>query len=1207
MFLIKSQYVFSILKHQYLVCLLLAITGASALGLNYVEESSRMIPAAADVDVVVAGGTTAGAAAALAAAQSGASVYLISSRPYLGVDICKHYRYWLEEGEEPVSPLAAALFEEPPVLASLYDFTYESDIPSNPSSHPDTDPPSLLADGKWTSAATMSVQYDGSVNVTADLGGVKSIDSVTGKVYQGSSFKVESLTVFASNDMQSWQQLAFIPNTKLGEGDYRYDSINLSADIGQSWRYVKFYFEKTSDVSRVLLAEIQIAENDGTSSGRRPPSPMQIKHVLQEELYEAGVSVMTRSFPTEVLRDETGRLAGVVMANRSGRQAVRAKVVIDATQRGFIARAAGAVFSDYPAGTYQFERYVIRGPIRTGTGVSGEYAPTSLAAQFSGYYPAIKYTVDINMPDGSISSFARAELIARDKTYHIEQIDSSEMLFQVPPDSIVGVSGFSGTWPGADQLETGVFRPAGIERLYVLSGCADVSRENAEMILKPLNYIDLGRRVGEAAALEAASVGSLSGVRIEGDDIQAAVSGEVRENLTGTRSILRCQPVIPSHRRSLPVLAEYDVVVVGGGTGGAPAGVAAARQGASTLVIEYLHDLGGMGTLGLIGQYYAGNKAGFTSEIDAAIASAPKLCEREGVWNIEAKKNWYTDQIYKAGGDIWFNSLGCGAFVENGKVRGVVVATEFGRGVVLAETVIDSTGNSDIAIAAGAEYQYTDSTNTALQGTGLPYRCLTDFRKPFWLTNTDWTFVEQSDMKDTTEISFIAKRMFYNAYDLGQHIQTRECRRIVADLTLQVADMANDRTYPDTIVRTSGGSYDSHGFTVAPYLSIIVPEPGQGETSIYVPYRSIIPRGLDGILVTGLGAGAHRDVMPVMRMQADVQNQGYAAGVAAAMAAANDGDTRGIDIDALQQHLVAKGNLKPEVLTHTDSFPLSISRIEDAVIDVALSEDYEGLEAVLAQPQDSVPMLKSIVNGTTVTDEQKLRCAHVLAFLGEADGLSMLLQEIQSYSQWDDGWDWDTSFGITNSRLDSYIMALSHIPDIQSLPVLLDKLALLDAGSDLSHIIAISHALGAIGDESAAQPIANVLQKSGMAGHHMSNIEDAEGVYVSEVGSFVRKRSIKEISLARALYRCGDYQSIGRNILENYETDRRGHFARHAHAVLEWADMNCDGFVEMSDFAEVASYWLKNCDMCGGTDVNGDRTVDENDLLFIINSWLSQS
>ncbi len=56
---------------------------------------------------------------------------------------------------------------------------------------------------------------------------------------------------------------------------------------------------------------------------------------------------------------------------------------------------------------------------------------------------------------------------------------------------------------------------------------------------------------------------------------------------------------ITAEETSLPVLAEYDVVVMGGGTAGAPAGVGAAQKGAKTLVIDYMHGLGGMGTLGI--------------------------------------------------------------------------------------------------------------------------------------------------------------------------------------------------------------------------------------------------------------------------------------------------------------------------------------------------------------------------------------------------------------------------------------------------------------------------------------------------------------------------------------------------------------------------------------------------------------------------------
>jgi hypothetical protein len=48
-----------------------------------------------------------------------------------------------------------------------------------------------------------------------------------------------------------------------------------------------------------------------------------------------------------------------------------------------------------------------------------------------------------------------------------------------------------------------------------------------------------------------------------------------------------------------------------------------------------------------------------------------------------------------------------------------------------------------------------------------------------------------------------------------------------------------------------------------------------------------------------------------------------------------------------------------------------------------------------------------------------------------------------------------------------------------------------------------------------------------------------------------RRQSLRELVLARALYRCGDYQGLGKRILQTYTDDLRGHLARHAQAVLD--------------------------------------------------------
>ena len=77
----------------------------------------------------------------------------------------------------------------------------------------------------------------------------------------------------------------------------------------------------------------------------------------------------------------------------------------------------------------------------------------------------------------------------------------------------------------------------------------------------------------------------------------------------------------------------------------------------------------------------------------------------------------------------------------------------------------------------------------------------------------------------------------------------------------------------------------------------------------------VIPQGLEGILVIGLGASADRDAMTLVRMQPDLQNQGYAVGTAAAMAVLRArGKVRDVDIKALQRELVRKNCLENRVL-----------------------------------------------------------------------------------------------------------------------------------------------------------------------------------------------------------------------------------------------------------------------------------------------------
>ncbi len=180
--------------------------------------------------------------------------------------------------------------------------------------------------------------------------------------------------------------------------------------------------------------------------------------------------------------------------------------------------------------------------------------------------------------------------------------------------------------------------------------------------------------------------------------------------------------------RTLPVVAEVDVLVAGGGPAGVGAALGAARNGAKTMLIESANCLGGMATAGMMSHWCGGTESPLLDEIFERTKTSPllppEICERAANWATahEAQKTALQELLVEAGVVLQYHTFVAGAVVEEGCVKGLITESKSGREVILAHTVIDATGDGDAAAAAGAEFSLGREGDHICQPVTLMFR-----------------------------------------------------------------------------------------------------------------------------------------------------------------------------------------------------------------------------------------------------------------------------------------------------------------------------------------------------------------------------------------------------------------------------------------------------------------------------------------------------
>lgn len=430
-------------------------------------------------------------------------------------------------------------------------------------------------------------------------------------------------------------------------------------------------------------------------------------------------------------------------------------------------------------------------------------------------------------------------------------------------------------------------------------------------------------------------------------------------------SVLANRSAITEAPRTTPVAAEVDVLVVGGGPAGVSAALAAAGNGAKTLILERHGMLGGVWTAGLMNPFFDHVGKGYI------VSELVQRLQQAGAWipwkfshcfDVEVMKRELERWCDQLGVEYWYHCPMVDAVVEDGRVRGAIVEGKWGRRAVLAKVVIDASGEGDLAARAGAAFDIGRASDGLCQPTtlmfeidGLPEnwvidnseslhdamaeaitRCKLPWKLPFarasyvpWIVNlpqagtaaVQHTHIYRVDSLDTRAVSRAtadARALVHEAMDILHHIPgfervrlrltapalgIRESRRILGGHVLDLADIQAERRFADAV--TFGAfCVDIH----EPAPGSGVPSGHDGKMRPYeIPYRCLLPRGLDGLLTAGRCISGTHEAHASYRVTGTCMGMGQAAGVAAAWAACDGISPAAIPGAALRRKLVDLG------------------------------------------------------------------------------------------------------------------------------------------------------------------------------------------------------------------------------------------------------------------------------------------------------------
>lgn len=380
------------------------------------------------------------------------------------------------------------------------------------------------------------------------------------------------------------------------------------------------------------------------------------------------------------------------------------------------------------------------------------------------------------------------------------------------------------------------------------------------------------------------------------------------------------------------VKKEYDVAVCGGGFAGISAALAAARQGSKVLLLEKQFMLGGLATAGLV-TIYLPLCDGYGKQVSFGIAEELfRLSIKHGAED-KYPENWldnigtrtendkrfevqFNPQIFAIlvekllldeGVDILYGTYVVNVDVNDGKINHIITENKSGREAYKVKSVVDATGDADIAHFAGAP------TAEFKQGNVLAawyYSC--GAQLGYKLNIIGFADIPDEEKNGREYKPLVAQR--FSGLD-GTELSEQTCISHQSTYADFLKKRTKDETvWPVTIATTPqirmtrriAGEYEMAHTELHTYFedSIGMVSNWKQRGPVYeVPFRTLYSSKVKNLICAGRCTSVNETLWDVMRVIPCCAVTGEAAGTAAAMT----DDFGALDVKALQEKLVANG------------------------------------------------------------------------------------------------------------------------------------------------------------------------------------------------------------------------------------------------------------------------------------------------------------